>query len=41
MTEQGQAIGVESQGQAVEDESATEVLEVMPGSVGGNKASGQ
>jgi len=41
MAEQGQAIGVESQGQAVEDESATEVLEVMPGSVGWNKDSGQ
>ena len=37
MAEQGQAIGIESQGQAVAGKSAAEVLEVMPGGVGRNK----
>jgi len=41
MAEQGQAIGVESQGQAVEGKSAAEVLEVVPGGVGRNKDGGQ
>ena len=41
MAEQGQSIGVESQGQAVEGKSATEVLEVMPGGIGRNKDGGQ
>lgn len=41
MAEQGQAIGVEGYGQAVEGESVAEVLEVVPGSVGGNKAGRQ
>ena len=40
MTEQGEAIGIESQGQAVEGKGAAEVLKVMPGGVGGNKDSG-
>ena len=37
MAEQGQAIGVESQGQAVEGKGTAEVLEVVPGGVGRNK----
>lgn len=41
MAEQGQAIGVERDGQAVAGKSAAEVLEVVPGDVGRNKAGGQ
>ncbi len=41
MAEQGQAIGVESQGQAVEGKSVAEVLEVMPSGVSRNKDGGQ
>jgi hypothetical protein len=41
MAEQGQAIGIESQGQAVAGKSATEVLEMVPGGVGRNKDGGQ
>ena len=41
MAEQGQAIGVESPGQAVEGKSVAEVLEVVPGGVGRNKDGGQ
>lgn len=40
MAEQGQAIGIESHRQAVKDERAAEVLEVVPGGVGGNKDGG-
>ena len=35
--EQGQAIGVKGQGQTVDGEEAAEMLEVMPGGVGGNE----
>ena len=41
MAEQGQAIGIERHRQAVEGERAAEVLEVVPGSVGGNEDGGQ
>ena len=41
MSEQGQAIGIESQRQAVAGKSAAEVLEVVPGGVGRNKDGGQ
>jgi hypothetical protein len=41
MAEQGQAIGVESQGQAVEGKSAAEMLEMVPSGVGRNKDGGQ
>lgn len=41
MAEQGQAIGVEGHGQALEGKSAAEVLEVVPGGVGGNEDGGQ
>jgi hypothetical protein len=41
MAEQGQAIGVESQGQAMEGKSAAEVLEVVPSGVSRNKDGGQ
>jgi hypothetical protein len=37
MAKQGQAIGVERQGQAVEGKGAAEVLEVVPGGVGRHK----
>lgn len=37
MAEQGQAVGVEGQGQAVGGEEAAEVLEVMPGGVRGDE----
>ena len=40
IAEQGQAVGVEGQRQAVEGKSAAEVLEVMPGGVGGDKDGG-
>ena len=40
MAEQGQAIGIESHRQAVKGERAAEVLEVVPGGVGGNKDGG-
>jgi len=41
MAEQGQAIGVKRYGQAVAGKGAAEVLEVVPGGVGGNKDGGQ
>ena len=41
VAEQGQAIGVEREGQAVEQKSVPEVLEMVPGGVGGNEAGGQ
>jgi hypothetical protein len=41
MAEQGQTIGVESHGKAVEGKSAAEVLEVVPGGVGRNEDCGQ
>ncbi len=40
VAEQGQAIGVEGQGQAVQAKGAAEVLEVMPGGIGGHKDGG-
>ena len=41
MAEQGQAIGIECHRQAMEGERAAEVLEVVPGGVGGNEDGGQ
>src|SRR5437899_3655462 len=41
VAKQGQPIGIEGHRQAVEGEGATEVLEVVPGRVGGNKDGGQ
>ena len=41
MAEQGQAIGVERQGPAVEGKGVAEVLEVVPGGIGRNKDAGQ
>jgi hypothetical protein len=41
MTEQGQPIGVEGQRQAMAGESATKVLEVVPGGIGGNKSAAE
>ena len=41
MAEQSQAIGIERHRQAVDGERATEVLEVVPGGVGGNEDGGQ
>ncbi len=41
MAEQGQAIGVESHGEAVVGKGPAEVLKMVPGSVGGDKDGGQ
>jgi len=40
MAKQGQAIGVEGQRQAVNGEGAAEVLEVVPGGIGGDEGAG-
>ena len=41
MAEQGQAIGVQGQRQAVDSEGAAHVLEVVPGGIGGDEGAGQ
>ncbi len=41
MAEQGQAVSIKGHRQAVQDERAAEVLEVVPSSVRGNKDGGQ
>jgi len=41
MAEQGETIGIQGQRKTVDGEDVTEVLEMMPGGIGGNEGPGQ